>query len=38
MVPNDRSGLQNTRALIGTAGGAAVFWYEAWRVWRRKPF
>lgn len=25
-------------ALIGTAGGAAVFWYEAWRVWRRKPF
>ena len=25
-------------ALIGTAGGAVVFWYEAWRVWRRKPF
>jgi hypothetical protein len=25
-------------ALIGTAGGAAAFWYEAWRVWRRKPF
>lgn len=25
-------------ALIGTIGGAAVFWYEAWRVWRRKPF
>ena len=25
-------------ALIGTLGGAAVFWYEAWRVWRRKPF
>jgi predicted DNA-binding transcriptional regulator len=25
-------------AVIGTAGGAAVFWYEAWRVWRRKPF
>ena len=25
-------------ALIGTAGGAGVFWYEAWRVWRRKPF
>ncbi len=25
-------------ALIGTAGGAAVFWYEAWRAWRRKPF
>ena len=25
-------------ALIGTTGGAAAFWYEAWRVWRRKPF
>ena len=25
-------------ALIGTLGGASVFWYEAWRVWRRKPF
>jgi len=25
-------------ALIGTLGGTAVFWYEAWRVWRRKPF
>ncbi|MDG6988028.1 MAG: hypothetical protein JRN21_01745 [Nitrososphaerota archaeon] len=25
-------------ALIGTIGGAGVFWYEAWRVWRRKPF
>jgi predicted DNA-binding transcriptional regulator len=25
-------------ALIGTLGGAAVFWYEALRVWRRKPF
>jgi predicted DNA-binding transcriptional regulator len=25
-------------ALIGTVGGAAVFWYETWRVWRRKPF
>ena len=25
-------------SLIGTLGGAAVFWYEAWRVWRRKPF
>jgi DNA-binding transcriptional ArsR family regulator len=25
-------------ALIGTAGGSAIFWYEAWRVWRRKPF
>jgi predicted DNA-binding transcriptional regulator len=25
-------------ALIGTVGGAAVFWYEALRVWRKKPF
>jgi predicted DNA-binding transcriptional regulator len=25
-------------ALIGTFGGSAIFWYEAWRVWRRKPF
>jgi len=25
-------------AVIGTLGGSAVFWYEAWRVWRRKPF
>ncbi|HXW37632.1 MAG TPA: ArsR family transcriptional regulator [Nitrososphaerales archaeon] len=25
-------------AIIGTLGGSAVFWYEAWRVWRRKPF
>ena len=25
-------------ALIGTVGGAGIFWYEAWRVWRRKPF
>lgn len=28
----------NLYAVIGTVGGAAVFWYEAWRVWRRKPF
>jgi DNA-binding transcriptional ArsR family regulator len=25
-------------AAIGTVGGSAVFWYEAWRIWRRKPF
>ncbi len=25
-------------AVIGTLGGAAIFWYEAWRVWRRRPF
>ncbi|MDA4120934.1 MAG: hypothetical protein OK404_00830 [Thaumarchaeota archaeon] len=25
-------------ALVGTIGGAAIFWYEAWRVWKRKPF
>lgn len=33
----DRGGL-DLYALIGTLGGASVFWYEAWRVWRRKPF
>jgi len=31
-------GLLNLYALIGTVGGAGAFWYEAWRVWRRKPF
>ncbi len=25
-------------ALIGTVGGAAVFWYELLRIWRRKSF
>ncbi|MDA4122388.1 MAG: hypothetical protein OK456_04310 [Thaumarchaeota archaeon] len=25
-------------ALIGTAGAAAVFWYELLRLWRRKAF
>ncbi len=25
-------------ALIGTLGGSLVFSYEAWRVWRRRPF
>jgi hypothetical protein len=25
-------------AVVGTIGAVAVFWYEAWRVWRRKPF
>jgi len=25
-------------ALIGTVGGAAVFWYELLRLWRRRPF
>ena len=38
MVLNDRSGPQNTHALIGTTGGAAVFQHEARRVWRRRPF
>ncbi len=33
----DRGSL-DVYAVIGTAGGAAVFWYEAWRVWQRKPF
>lgn len=31
MSPNDRSGLQNKRALIGTTGGAAAFRREARR-------
>jgi len=25
-------------ALIGTSGGAAIFWFEAWRTWKRRPF
>lgn len=25
-------------AVIGTVGGAAIFWYEALRIWRQKPF
>jgi predicted DNA-binding transcriptional regulator len=25
-------------ALIGTIGGAAIFWYELLRIWRRRPF
>ncbi len=25
-------------ALVGTLGAAAAFWYEAVRLWRRKPF
>ncbi len=33
----DRGSL-NLYALIGTVGASAVFWYEAWRVWRKKPF
>lgn len=28
----------NLYAAIGTLGGAFAFWYEAWRVWKRKPF
>ncbi len=31
-------GVLDIYALIGTVGGSAVFWYEAWRVWQRKPF
>jgi predicted DNA-binding transcriptional regulator len=31
-------GVLNLYALIAAVGGSAVFWYEAWRVWRRKPF
>ena len=25
-------------AVVGTVGGAAAFWFEAARLWRRKPF
>jgi len=25
-------------AVVGTVGGAAAFWFEAVRLWRRKPF
>lgn len=32
------AGLLDLYAVIGTVGGAAVFWYETWRVWRRRPF
>jgi hypothetical protein len=31
-------GILNLYALIVSVGGSAVFWYEAWRVWRKKPF
>lgn len=30
--------LADIYALIGGLGAAFVFWYEAWRAWRRKPF
>jgi predicted DNA-binding transcriptional regulator len=30
--------LLDVYALIGTLGGAAVFWYELLRIWRRRPF
>lgn len=32
------AGLLGLYAVIGTVGAAAVFWYETWRVWRRRPF
>jgi predicted DNA-binding transcriptional regulator len=25
-------------ALVGTAGASTIFWYELFRLWRRKPF
>ena len=28
----------NLYTFVGTVGGAAAFWYEAWRTWRRRPF
>ena len=32
------AGFWDLYALVGLVGGSAVFWYEAWRVWKRKPF
>ncbi len=34
----ERSAAADLYALIGTVGGALVFWYEAWRAWRKRPF
>jgi DNA-binding transcriptional ArsR family regulator len=31
-------GSLNVYAAIGSLGGSAAFWYETWRVWRRRPF
>ena len=31
-------GFLDLYALVGTAGAAAAFWFEAARLWRRKPF
>ena len=28
----------NLYAVVGTVGGVVVFWYEAWRSWRKRPF
>ncbi|TLY13614.1 MAG: hypothetical protein E6K84_03925 [Thaumarchaeota archaeon] len=28
----------NLYAVVGTVGGVVVFWYEAWRAWRKRPF
>ena len=28
----------NLYAVVGTVGGVFVFWYEAWRAWRKRPF
>ncbi len=35
---NAQRGTLDLYALIGTVGGAAVFWYEALRSWGRRPF
>ncbi len=35
---NAPRGTLDLYALIGTVGGAAVFWYEALRSWGRRPF
>ena len=36
-VLSNQSGL-DAYALVGTIGASAVFWYELFRIWRRKPF
>lgn len=36
MIENGASA--NLYAVVGTVGGVVVFWYEAWRAWRKRPF
>ncbi|MDG6928831.1 MAG: hypothetical protein JRN39_01585 [Nitrososphaerota archaeon] len=32
------AGRLNAYAVVGLFGSSAAFWYESWRVWRRRPF